>query len=117
MTYAFADDDDDDDEDTRMANAFDLQEELQALQETESYTIEREHDVRSMEPGEMDGLLQRASQRALTQSKVTFAHVPCVVTTQRPSVPSPNPLKPSHLRIRLISCGVSSNARTPCLES
>ncbi|KAH9035820.1 non-SMC mitotic condensation complex subunit 1-domain-containing protein [Lactarius hengduanensis] len=43
-----------------MANAFDLQEELQALQDTENYPIEREHDVRSMEPGEMDGLLQQA---------------------------------------------------------
>ncbi|KAN0127117.1 non-SMC mitotic condensation complex subunit 1 domain containing protein [Lactarius tabidus] len=43
-----------------MANAFDLQEELQALQDTENYQIEREHDVRSMEAGEMDGLLQQA---------------------------------------------------------
>ncbi|KAH9054817.1 non-SMC mitotic condensation complex subunit 1-domain-containing protein [Lactarius vividus] len=43
-----------------MANAFDLQEELQALQDTENYPIEHEHDVRSMEPGEMDGLLQQA---------------------------------------------------------
>lgn len=56
--------DDDNDDDTRMANAFDLQEELQALQDTENYQIEHEHDVRSMEPGEMDGLLQRASQRS-----------------------------------------------------
>lgn len=49
-----------DDDDECMANAFDLQEELQALQDTENYPIEREHDVRSMDAGEMDGLLQRA---------------------------------------------------------
>jgi hypothetical protein len=58
-------------DDTRMANAFDLQEELQALQQTENYSIEREHDVRSMEPAEMDGLLQRASQR-LKVTLLTF---------------------------------------------
>ena len=44
---------------SQMATAFDLQEELQALQDISSYSIEREHDIRSMEPGEMDGLLQR----------------------------------------------------------
>lgn len=49
-----------DDDDECMANAFDLQEELQALQDTENYPIEREHDVRSMDAGEMDGLLQQA---------------------------------------------------------
>ncbi|KAI9441173.1 non-SMC mitotic condensation complex subunit 1 [Lactarius psammicola] len=48
------------DDNSRMASAFDLQEELQALQDTENYPIEREHDVRSMEPGEMDSLLQQA---------------------------------------------------------
>jgi len=46
-----------------MANAFDLQEELQALQDSENYAIEHERDVRSMDLGEMDSLLQRASQR------------------------------------------------------
>ncbi|KAH9998700.1 non-SMC mitotic condensation complex subunit 1-domain-containing protein [Russula vinacea] len=43
-----------------MTSSFDLQEELQALQDTGNYTIEHEHDIRSMEPGEMDALLQQA---------------------------------------------------------
>ena len=43
-----------------MANSFDLQEELQALQDIGNYPIEHEHDINSMEPAEMDGLLQRA---------------------------------------------------------
>lgn len=42
-----------------MTSSFDLQEELQALQDTGNYAIEHEHDIRSMEPGEMDALLQR----------------------------------------------------------
>ena len=59
-----------------MANAFDLQEELQALQDTENYPIEHEHDVRSMEPGEMDGLLQRTLHRShLIKGRATPAHV------------------------------------------
>ena len=55
-----------------MANAFDLQEELQALQDTENYPIEREHDVRSMEAGEMDGLLQRAFAGDQRRPLLTF---------------------------------------------
>ncbi|KAI0298641.1 non-SMC mitotic condensation complex subunit 1-domain-containing protein [Multifurca ochricompacta] len=43
-----------------MANAFDLQEELQALQDTVNYLIENKHDIHSMEPAEMDSLLQQA---------------------------------------------------------
>ncbi|KAF8474388.1 non-SMC mitotic condensation complex subunit 1-domain-containing protein [Russula ochroleuca] len=43
-----------------MTSSFDLQEELQALQDTGNYTIDHEHDIRSMEPGEMDALLQQA---------------------------------------------------------
>ena len=62
-----------------MANAFDLQEELQALQDTENYPIEREHDVRSMEPGEMDGLLQRTF---IARSKTGFAYISIIVTTE-----------------------------------
>ena len=43
-----------------MASSFDLQEELQALQDIGNYPIEHEHDIGSMEPAEMDGLLRRA---------------------------------------------------------
>jgi hypothetical protein len=43
-----------------MATSFDLQEELQALQDIGNYPIEHEHDIGSMEPAEMDGLLRRA---------------------------------------------------------
>ncbi|KAI0000131.1 non-SMC mitotic condensation complex subunit 1-domain-containing protein [Russula compacta] len=43
-----------------MASSFDLQEELQALQDIGNYPIEHEHDIRSMEPAEMDGLLRQA---------------------------------------------------------
>jgi len=43
-----------------MASSFDLQEELHALKDTRNYTIEHEHDINSMEPGEMDALLRRA---------------------------------------------------------
>ncbi|KAI0063924.1 hypothetical protein BV25DRAFT_1906937 [Artomyces pyxidatus] len=39
---------------------FDLQEELQALQDAANYNIEQEHDIRSMEPRDIDALLQRA---------------------------------------------------------
>ncbi len=46
-----------------MAGSFDLQEELQALNDTGNYTIEHEYDIHSMEPGEMDALLQRAPLR------------------------------------------------------
>lgn len=42
-----------------MASSFDLQEELEALKDTGNYTIEHEHDIHSMEPGEMDALLRR----------------------------------------------------------
>ncbi|KAH9962324.1 hypothetical protein BGW80DRAFT_1349528, partial [Lactifluus volemus] len=42
-----------------MASEFDLQEELQALQDSGNYSIHHEHDIRSMQPGEMDALLQR----------------------------------------------------------
>ena len=51
----------------QMASSFDLQEELQALQDTGNYTIQHEHDIRSMEPGEMDALLQRAPLLTLTK--------------------------------------------------
>jgi len=44
----------------QMASPFDLQEELQALQQTGDYQIEHEHDISSMQPGEMDDLLRRA---------------------------------------------------------
>ena len=43
----------------QMASSFDLQEELQALQDIVNYPIEHEHDIGSMEPAEMDGLLRR----------------------------------------------------------
>jgi hypothetical protein len=43
-----------------MASSFDLQEELQALQDIGNYPIDHEHDIGSMEPAEMDGLLRRA---------------------------------------------------------
>jgi condensin complex subunit 1 len=65
-----------------MANAFDLQEELQALQDTENYPIEREHDVRSMDAGEMDGLLQRAFAVFSLDQRRTLLTSPCVVTTE-----------------------------------
>jgi condensin complex subunit 1 len=65
-----------------MANAFDLQEELQALQDTENYPIEREHDVRSMDAGEMDGLLQRAFAVFSLDQRRTLLTFPCVVTTE-----------------------------------
>ena len=42
-----------------MANPFDLQEELEALKDTGNYSIDHEHDIHSMEPGEMDALLRR----------------------------------------------------------
>jgi hypothetical protein len=42
-----------------MASSFDLQEELEALKDLVNYTIEHEHDIHSMEPGEMDVLLRR----------------------------------------------------------
>jgi hypothetical protein len=42
-----------------MASSFDLQEEREALKDTGNYTIEHEHDIHSMEPGEMDALLRR----------------------------------------------------------
>ena len=48
------------DYDCQMASSFDLQEELQALQDIGNYPIEHEHDIASMEPAEMDGLLRRA---------------------------------------------------------
>lgn len=48
------------DYDCQMANSFDLQEELQALQDIGNYPIEHEHAISSMEPAEMDRLLQRA---------------------------------------------------------
>jgi hypothetical protein len=52
-----------------MASEFDLQEELQALQDSGNYSIGLEHDIRSMQPGEMDALLQRVSQTlSLTSS-------------------------------------------------
>ncbi|KAI0252546.1 non-SMC mitotic condensation complex subunit 1-domain-containing protein [Lactifluus subvellereus] len=56
-----------------MASAFDLQEELQALQDISSYSIGHELDIRSMEPGEMDHLLQQAV-RAIAEAfdAVTF---------------------------------------------
>jgi hypothetical protein len=44
-----------------MASSFDLQEEREALKDTGNYTIEHEHDIHSMEPGEMDALLRRPS--------------------------------------------------------
>jgi hypothetical protein len=40
-----------------MASSFDLQEELQTLQDIGNYLIEHKHDIGSMEPAEMDGLL------------------------------------------------------------
>ncbi|KAI0038666.1 hypothetical protein FA95DRAFT_1567609 [Auriscalpium vulgare] len=40
--------------------AFDLQEELQSLQDVDSYTIDSEYDVSSMDAREMDGHLQKA---------------------------------------------------------
>lgn len=43
-----------------MASTFDLQEEREALKDIGNYTIEHEHDINSMEPGEMDALLRRA---------------------------------------------------------
>ncbi|KAF8493475.1 non-SMC mitotic condensation complex subunit 1-domain-containing protein [Russula emetica] len=43
-----------------MAASFDLQEEREALKDTENYTIDHEHDIHSMEPGEMDALLRQA---------------------------------------------------------
>jgi hypothetical protein len=42
-----------------MASSFDLQEELEALKDLVNYSIEHEHDIHSMEPGEMDALLRR----------------------------------------------------------
>lgn len=42
-----------------MAISFDLQEELEALKDLVNYSIEHEHDINSMEPGEMDALLRR----------------------------------------------------------
>ena len=39
---------------------FDLREEREALNNPENYVIENEHDVRSMDPGEVDRLLQSA---------------------------------------------------------
>jgi condensin complex subunit 1 len=42
-----------------MASSFDLQEEREALKDPGNYTIEHEHDIHSMEPGEMDALLRR----------------------------------------------------------
>ncbi|KAH9968540.1 hypothetical protein BGW80DRAFT_1461918 [Lactifluus volemus] len=50
-----------------MASEFDLQEELQALQDSGKYSIDHEHDIRSMQPGEMDALLQQAV-RAIAES-------------------------------------------------
>ncbi|KAH9963997.1 non-SMC mitotic condensation complex subunit 1-domain-containing protein [Lactifluus volemus] len=50
-----------------MASEFDLQEELQALQDSGNYSIGHEHDIRSMQPGEMDALLQQAV-RAIAES-------------------------------------------------
>ena len=84
-----------------MASSFDLQEELQALQDIGNYPIGHEHDIGSMEPAEMDGLLQRAlftitlplNQGELTRSRYH----------QRPSAQSQNPPTPSHLPIRSTS--------------
>jgi hypothetical protein len=47
--------------DRQMASEFDLQEEPQALQDSGDYSIEHENYIRSMQPGEMDALLQRVS--------------------------------------------------------
>lgn len=41
-----------------MADDFRLQEECQHLQDTSSYTIENEHDVRSMDNNEVTALLE-----------------------------------------------------------
>ncbi|KAI0320936.1 non-SMC mitotic condensation complex subunit 1-domain-containing protein [Amylostereum chailletii] len=40
--------------------AFDLREDLEALQDVPNYTIDNEHDIRAMEMGEVDSLLQKA---------------------------------------------------------
>ena len=68
-----------------MASSFDLQEELQALQDIGNYPIEREHDISSMEPAEMDGLLQRAPLTiTLPLDRGELARSCCL---QRPSAP------------------------------
>ena len=41
-----------------MAEDFRLQEECQHLQDTTSYAIENEHDIRSMDSGEVTALLE-----------------------------------------------------------
>jgi hypothetical protein len=64
-----------------MANSFDLQEELQALQDIGNYQIEHEHDIGSMEPAEMDRLLRRApSLLRLTEESL-------LMLSQRSSAP------------------------------
>ncbi|KAI9508585.1 non-SMC mitotic condensation complex subunit 1-domain-containing protein [Russula earlei] len=50
-----------------MTNSFDLQEELQALQNTGDYQIHHEHDIRSMEPGTTRPFLSEAVS-AIAQS-------------------------------------------------
>ena len=84
-----------------MSSSFDLQEELQALQDIVNYPIEHEHDINSMDPAEMDGLLQRAlfaiplplNQRERESSRYH----------QRPSAQSRKPPTPSHLPTRSTS--------------
>ena len=67
-----------------MTSSFDLQEELQALQDIVNYPIEHEHDISSMEPAEMDGLLQRALS-AIYTFRLTGGELTSI--RQRPSAP------------------------------
>ena len=66
-----------------MASSFDLQEELQALQDIGNYSIQHEHDIGLMEPAEMDGLLRRAQLLFhLTEESLIM-----LIRLQRPSAP------------------------------
>lgn len=72
-----------------MSNEFELQDELQSLQDIPSYEIPNEHDIHDTEPGP---LLQRASTRNLrTHVQVVSDHP----VSQMPSTEPPTTRKTS----------------------
>ena len=60
-----------------MADDFRLQEECQQLQDTASYVIENEHDVRSMDHGEVTALLEGSSGGLVECSPVSDLNCRC----------------------------------------